>query len=136
MLLQSGLSCARTLTGFLLLILGSACGDSDAAAREVQRKLETDRELAAIEATTIANCIKIYLIERRTDALSPDFTLEGLLPGYIKSRDELVDPWGTPYQLDAPGKNGRAFDVVSLGADRQRGGDGSGVDIIHRDKSH
>ena len=39
------------------------------------------------------------------------------------------------YQLDAPGKNGLAFDVMSLGADRQRGVDGPGADITHRDKA-
>ncbi len=39
-----------------------------------------------------------------------------------------VDPWGTPYQYLQPGQNGE-FDVFTLGADEQPGGEGINGDI-------
>lgn len=38
------------------------------------------------------------------------------------------DPWGQPYQYLSPGVHGE-FDVFSLGADSQPGGDGADADI-------
>ena len=46
--------------------------------------------------------------------------------GYVKSLPN--DPWGRPYQLAVPGRNG-AFDIVSLGADGAPGGEGENADI-------
>jgi general secretion pathway protein G len=41
-----------------------------------------------------------------------------------------VDPWGTPYQYVYPGQSGVGeFDVFTLGADNQNGGDGINGDI-------
>jgi len=39
-----------------------------------------------------------------------------------------VDPWGTPYQYLQPGQYGE-FDVFTLGADQQPGGEGINGDI-------
>jgi general secretion pathway protein G len=47
--------------------------------------------------------------------------------GYIKKLPQ--DPWGRPYQYRVPGQRG-AFDIVSLGADGQPGGEGENADII------
>ncbi len=46
--------------------------------------------------------------------------------GYIKKLPN--DPWAQPYQYAAPGKKG-AFDIYSLGADKQTGGEGENADI-------
>ncbi len=46
---------------------------------------------------------------------------------YIKN-SLLKDPWGQPYLYSSPGDHGE-FDIVSLGADRQRGGEGKNADI-------
>ena len=46
--------------------------------------------------------------------------------GYIKKLPK--DPWNQPYQYAAPGKKG-AFDIYSLGADKQTGGEGENADI-------
>jgi general secretion pathway protein G len=40
-----------------------------------------------------------------------------------------VDPWGTPYQFQSPGPNGRDYQVLSLGRDRAPGGTGDDADI-------
>jgi len=46
---------------------------------------------------------------------------------YIKN-SLLKDPWGKPYKYSSPGEHGD-FDIESLGADGQRGGDGKNADI-------
>ncbi|MCW2338750.1 general secretion pathway protein G [Sphingobium sp. B2D3A] len=50
--------------------------------------------------------------------------------GYVKKLPN--DPWGKPYQYAAPGRHG-AFDVYSLGADGQTGGEGENADIYSSD---
>lgn len=47
--------------------------------------------------------------------------------GYVK--DIPNDPWGRPYQYQVPGRNGRPFEVFSLGADGQPGGTDLNADI-------
>ena len=47
---------------------------------------------------------------------------------YLK-RDVPQDPWGRPYQYRAPGQHGD-YDLVSLGADGQPGGDGEASDVV------
>lgn len=46
--------------------------------------------------------------------------------GYIKRLPE--DPWGNPYQYIQPGEHGQ-FDLYSLGADGEEGGDDLASDI-------
>jgi len=46
--------------------------------------------------------------------------------GYIKRLPQ--DPWGNPYQYLQPGAN-KAFDLFSLGADGEMGGEGLAADI-------
>ena len=52
--------------------------------------------------------------------------------GYI--RDLPSDPWGYPYQYVVPGKDGKPFEIYSLGADGQPGGDGLNADITSAQK--
>jgi len=47
--------------------------------------------------------------------------------GYIK--DLPTDPWGRPYQYQVPGRDGRPFEIFSLGADGQPGGADLAADI-------
>jgi len=48
--------------------------------------------------------------------------------GYIPRLPD--DPWGNPYQYVSPGEV-RPFDIVSLGADGRRGGEGLNADITN-----
>ncbi|MBS7669007.1 type II secretion system major pseudopilin GspG [Croceicoccus gelatinilyticus] len=48
--------------------------------------------------------------------------------GYIKALP--TDPWGRPYQFRSPGQNGAPFEIYSLGADGQPGGEGEDADIV------
>ena len=47
--------------------------------------------------------------------------------GYVKKLPD--DPWSHPYQYRVPGQKG-AFDIVSLGADGQPGGEGENADLV------
>ncbi|WP_374046565.1 type II secretion system major pseudopilin GspG [Sphingopyxis sp. DBS4] len=47
--------------------------------------------------------------------------------GYIKKLPS--DPWGRPYNYQAPAANGKAFDVWSMGADGAPGGTDDNADI-------
>jgi general secretion pathway protein G len=43
-----------------------------------------------------------------------------------------LDPWGNEYQYTVPGENNtKSFDLCSLGADGQTGGDGEDADITN-----
>ncbi len=47
--------------------------------------------------------------------------------GYVK--DVPNDPWGRPYQYQVPGRDGKPFEIFSLGADGQPGGTDLNADI-------
>jgi general secretion pathway protein G len=47
---------------------------------------------------------------------------------YLKKADALIDPWGRPYIYRYPGEYGD-YDLYSLGADGQEGGDGENQDL-------
>ena len=43
---------------------------------------------------------------------------------YVKNADELKDPWKNDLIYRSPGTDNRPYEVVSLGADGQEGGEG------------
>ncbi len=47
---------------------------------------------------------------------------------YVKKADSLTDPWGRPYIYQMPGEHGD-YDMSSLGADGQEGGEGEDKDV-------
>jgi general secretion pathway protein G len=44
-----------------------------------------------------------------------------------------VDPWGRPYQYNAPGRDGAPYEVICFGADAREGGTGGDKDIVSWD---
>ncbi len=49
--------------------------------------------------------------------------------GYLKSRTVPKDPWDNDYRYLQPGTRGGAYDLYSLGADGQPGGEGVDADL-------
>jgi len=47
---------------------------------------------------------------------------------YLTKKEVPIDPWGRPYEYRSPGQHG-PFDISSLGADNQQGGEGENEDI-------
>ncbi len=48
---------------------------------------------------------------------------------YLQRGAVPMDPWGNPYQYIHPGRDGRPFDLYSLGADGREGGEGYNAEI-------
>ena len=49
---------------------------------------------------------------------------------YLKKAESLIDPWGQPYVYRYPGEHGE-YDLYSLGADGQVGGEGRDEDVTN-----
>ncbi|MEO0465743.1 MAG: type II secretion system major pseudopilin GspG [Pseudomonadota bacterium] len=48
--------------------------------------------------------------------------------GYVSKLE--LDPWGNPYQYEAPGRrSGKAYDLFSFGADGTEGGEDDNADV-------
>ncbi|HYL01859.1 MAG TPA: type II secretion system major pseudopilin GspG [Steroidobacteraceae bacterium] len=63
------------------------------------------------------------LVQQPTDP-----TIRNWKPGgYIERVSK--DPWGSDYQYAFPGTHGKAYDLYTLGADGQPGGEGINADI-------
>ncbi|MEM1412065.1 MAG: type II secretion system major pseudopilin GspG [Pseudomonadota bacterium] len=65
--------------------------------------------------------------ERLEDLVSDPGDAAGWNGPYVK-KQLLQDPWGREYEYENPGQHGQ-FDIVSLGADGQRGGEGTDADV-------
>ena len=112
--------------------------------RIMDRPDEAKRVAAKADVGAIVQALKLYrldngfypstdqgllaLVQRPTANPQPPNWKQG---GYL---DKLPrDPWGSEYQYLNPGVRGE-IDVFSLGADRARGGEGSGADIGNWDE--
>jgi general secretion pathway protein G len=51
-------------------------------------------------------------------------------PPTVKSKD-LLDPWGRAFVYSVPGDHDQSFDLYSLGADGQEGGEGENADVVN-----
>ena len=68
------------------------------------------------------------LIEKPSNNRFSDRYRQG---GYIRRLE--LDPWGNDYQYERPGKNNSPFEIISFGADGQKGGEGLESDISNLD---
>ena len=82
---------------------------------------------ARADVATLEQGVEMY----RLNKLRYPSGTEGLqavsAEGYVKRLPK--DPWGNPYHYAAPGRDGRAFDIYSYGADGREGGEGQDADI-------
>jgi len=88
--------------------------------------------LTETQLTTLAGKVDQYRMDvgRLPDSLEQLVTSPGessWLGPYAKS-EELRDPWGNPIEYRRPGQSG-PFELVSLGADGQSGGESVNQDI-------
>lgn len=96
-------------------------------------KAKTD--IARVQIDNIAAALNLYRLENddypaTLDALvtAPDAAPHWRGP-YLDNAGALSDPWGRAYQYRKPGTQDRPFDLYSLGADGQDGGEGDDADI-------
>ncbi len=65
--------------------------------------------------------------------LSEPSGLSGKWAGKYIREDELLDPWGNPFEYYYPGKeNPNSYDLVSRGKDGKPGGTGENADIFNK----
>lgn len=90
-----------------------------------------NEDKAVAEVNSLANAVRLYITQNTTGNIDDDFTLEVLVEGddpYLENSADLIDPWGTPYEIIIPGEQNIEFDVMSYGPDKKFGGED---DIIH-----
>jgi general secretion pathway protein G len=94
-------------------------------ARTDLRAIAGALELYRLDNRTYPNTAQglLALVERPTVAPEPVNWASG---GYLVVTPQ--DPWGASYVYRSPGQSGR-FDLISLGADGELGGDGVNADI-------
>lgn len=93
------------------------------------------RETAKTGISLVTSRLELYRLDRGS-LPSNELGLAALSEGHAKptdsfwlNPDQLVDPWGRPFEYIAPGPNGHEYEVVSFGADGLRGGQDSDADL-------
>lgn len=101
--------------------------------------------VARTDVRTIASSLEMYRLDNRTypatsqglDALvnrpsAPPTPVNWASGGYLGQLP--MDPWGNPYVYRSPGQ-ASGFELQSLGADGQPGGEGVDADIVYGDET-
>jgi general secretion pathway protein G len=94
---------------------------------------------AQLQIKEIESSLELYFLDtgsypNSNQGLKLLVSNETNIPGwngpYFKKGVLPVDPWGNDYRYRSPGEHG-VFDLYSLGADNQPGGEGDGKDIVN-----
>ena len=91
---------------------------------QVDKAMQQDAQ-AQIEL--LGQALDLYRLEKHKYPTS-DEGLEAL-KSYLK-KNVPKDPWGNDYIYESPGKEGRGYDLICLGADNAEGGEGTDMDIV------
>jgi len=134
---------ARPATGFTLIELIVVIALVAVLAAVVAPNLlgkasEANRKSALVQLEKIGSVVELYRLEtgrypeELIDLVEQPQGMDRWQGPYLRKRSQLLDPWGNELALKVPGEKG-AFDIVSLGADGQPGGEGDGADISNWD---
>ena len=82
---------------------------------------------------TVRQALELYKMDQRKYPAAGDLKILTQVPAnrsdsYLED-DQLNDAWGNPFQYSVPGKNGKAFDLVSYGDDGVAGGEKEKADL-------
>ena len=124
----------------VIIILGVLAGL--VLPRFMGRTEEAKRTKARLQIENLEAALKLYkldignyptteqgleaLVQKPTTGAIPKNWREG---GYLEKGKVPVDPWGRPYAYLSPGVKNKDFDLKSLGADGEEGGEGENADI-------
>lgn len=110
--------------------------------RLIGRIGQSKQAVAKANASSLATQIKLFAADFGMPEPGAGITILWEKPGsidetawrgkgpYVNNQQELLDPWGNPFELRIPGEKNVDFDVISFGADGQPGGEGENADII------
>ena len=124
----------------VIIILGVLAGL--VLPRFMGRTEEAKRTKARLQIENLESALKLYKLDtgnfpstqQGLEALVRNPTV-GVIPknwregGYLEKGQVPLDPWGRPYVYLSPGVKNRDFDLKSLGADGEEGGEGENADI-------
>ncbi len=110
----------------VLVIIGILASTSALAIRGVMARAR--RNVVKGELATFCNAVDQYEMDTNAlptvaqglDILTKTTPASAGQP-YLKSPP--IDPWGRPYQYNIPGRDNTGYEIFSLGADGQEGGD-------------
>jgi len=134
---------AFTLVELLVVIVIISMLGAFVAPRVFKQIGKSKRDLARPRLALVEDALERFAINcgrypddsEGLDALlvmPDDETLEGKWDGPYLKRSLLLDPWDTPIVYLAEGEiNPGSYDLVSLGADREEGGEGPNEDIFN-----
>ena len=110
--------------------------------RFMGRTEEAKKTKARLQIENLEGALKLYkldigtyptteqgleaLVQKPSTGTVPKNWREG---GYLEKTKVPEDPWGRPYVYMSPGIKNRDFDLKSLGADGEEGGEGENADI-------
>ena len=96
------------------------------------------RDIAKAKMANIENAVGRFYIacgrypEELEELIAAPADLEEKWSGPYLKRSELLDPWDNPYIYVEEGEiNPGGFDLISLGADGQEGGEGNDEDVYN-----
>ena len=96
---------------------------------------KAQRSVAKQQVATLENAVQMFqqdygrFPESLQELAEPPAEGENPTPPMVKTKD-LLDPWDNPFVYRYPGNNW-TFDLLSLGADGQEGGEGDNADITN-----
>jgi general secretion pathway protein G len=124
----------------VIIILGVLAGL--VLPRFMGRTEEAKRTKAKLQIENLEAALKLYkldngnyptteqgleaLVQKPATGVVPKNWREG---GYLEKGKVPMDPWNRPYAYLSPGVKNKDFDLKSLGADGEEGGEGENVDI-------
>ena len=93
-------------------------------------------EIARTQIGQLAGALELFQLEHRRlpDTSTGLDALTGAADAsYHVEASKLIDPWGNRYEYLVPGPQGQPFEILTFGADGQRGGTGADADISSAD---
>ncbi|MGB7406307.1 MAG: type II secretion system major pseudopilin GspG [Pacificimonas sp.] len=86
-----------------------------------------ERQKAEADIQLIDQSVQMYRITNRSYPSTQDGLQALVAAGTLRKLPD--DPWGNPYQYQQPGTRAGEYDIYSLGADGQPGGEDADADI-------
>jgi general secretion pathway protein G len=116
--------------------------------RIMERPEDARRMKAKVDIKSIESALKLYKIdngfyptsEQGLEALiskpdTPPVPNKWKEGGYLEGGAVPKDPWDNPYYYVSPTEDGKDYEIVSYGRDREPGGTGRDADITSADLS-
>lgn len=111
------------------------------APRLLSRVGDSRTAVAKQRAAVLSTQMNLFLLDHGTKIRGETLNIRVLVErpsfidasdyrAYLQSADDILDPWGNEFILEYPGRDGKDYTIISLGADARPGGEGEDADII------